>query len=191
MNLELVNTFAEKQSHYTGANNKRKWIITNPRNLESLLIKCNKKPAELARLLDTSYATTKRWLTLAGLWDIVKINSTSKGGGRKRTATEDRFGYLYADAAFDIRTDTGEIKRRFEHTVKAEIKIGRPLEDREIVHHIDLDKKNNDPSNLFVCSDNKHHRKIHGQLERLAGELVRLNIIGFDELEAKYYIKDR
>lgn len=190
MNEQLVATFAEKQTHYTGANNKRKWVIICVSQLHSLLSAHEYKPAQLAKTLEVSYATVKRWLTLAGLWDLAVIRKLNNKGGRKRTVTVDKFGYLYASAEHDILTDTGEIKRRFEHSVVAEAKVNRPLRDREVVHHIDLNKENNDPENLFVCEDNKQHRRLHGQLERLAGKLVQKGVVGFNEETKEYYIKE-
>ena len=44
------------------------------------------------------------------------------------------------------------------HRVLAENKLGRLLSDGEIVHHIDHDKSNNDPSNLEVVLNSEHSR---------------------------------
>lgn len=48
----------------------------------------------------------------------------------------------------------------YEHIVMAEEDIGRPLNEDEEVHHLDLDRSNNRPSNLIVLSK-KAHRKLH------------------------------
>jgi hypothetical protein len=48
---------------------------------------------------------------------------------------------------------------RHEHRVVAEQMIGRPLERGEIVHHIDGNKHNNDPSNLMVMTQDHHIRE--------------------------------
>ena len=44
------------------------------------------------------------------------------------------------------------------HRVIAEQMLGRPLEKGEIVHHIDGNKRNNDPSNLMVMTQSEHCR---------------------------------
>ena len=45
---------------------------------------------------------------------------------------------------------------RHEHRVVAEEKLGRPLRRGEVVHHIDGDIRNNDPSNLQVMTQSEH-----------------------------------
>ncbi len=45
---------------------------------------------------------------------------------------------------------------RHTHRVVAEQTIGRPLLKGEIVHHIDGNKRNNDPSNLKVMTQSEH-----------------------------------
>ena len=47
---------------------------------------------------------------------------------------------------------------RHTHRVVAERKLGRPLKAGEIVHHIDGNKRNNDPDNLMVMTQSEHCR---------------------------------
>jgi hypothetical protein len=64
-------------------------------------------------------------------------------------------------ARFDSVKSTTYRKRngRHEHRVVAEEMLGRPLEAGEIVHHIDGNKHNNDPSNLQVMTQSDHLRE--------------------------------
>lgn len=55
---------------------------------------------------------------------------------------------------------------RHEHRVVAEEVIGRPLQPGEVVHHIDGNKKNNDPSNLMVLPSQGDHARLHAELRR-------------------------
>lgn len=62
----------------------------------------------------------------------------------------DRLGYLrFRDS------------RKLFHRWVAEKKLGRKLLDTEVVHHIDRNKLNNHPSNLYVCRNQWHHFMIH------------------------------
>lgn len=53
---------------------------------------------------------------------------------------------------------------RHAHRVVAEEMLGRPLQRNEIVHHIDGNKHNNDPSNLQVMSQADHLRLHHAEM---------------------------
>lgn len=63
---------------------------------------------------------------------------------------------------------------RHEHRVVAEEMIGRPLMPNEIVHHLDGNKQNNNPSNLRVMTQSEHV-KLH--LDEMAK--ARLNQHGY------------
>jgi hypothetical protein len=52
-----------------------------------------------------------------------------------------------------------------EHRLVMEKKIGRRLRDGEVVHHVDGDTANNDPSNLELFSSHSEHMRVaHGTL---------------------------
>lgn len=62
----------------------------------------------------------------------------------------------------NARLGTGEGKSyektygRHTHRIVAEQKLGRSLKKGEVVHHIDGNKRNNDPSNLMVITQSEH-----------------------------------
>lgn len=72
----------------------------------------------------------------------------------RRKLSETRFG-----------TGKGEgylkLQGRHLHRTIAEQKIGRPLRQGEIVHHIDGNKRNNSPENLEVLENQREHFLIH------------------------------
>jgi uncharacterized C2H2 Zn-finger protein len=78
-----------------------------------------------------------------------------------------RIGREYADKIGDAQRHRGDgkgyVKRRgrHEHRIVAEESLGRALLSTEVVHHIDGNKQNNDPTNLAVMTQGEHMRE-HG-----------------------------
>lgn len=56
-----------------------------------------------------------------------------------------------------------------EHRIIATIKLGRPLKPGEVVHHIDGDKQNNSPENLFVFTSQGEHALWHKVYDKKRG----------------------
>jgi len=86
----------------------------------------------------------------------------------------DQWGYVM------VKTSSlpGAMAYTAQHVLVAEKTLGRPLIRGEVVHHIDGDKQNNDPDNLFVCN-RSIHRAVHRSLEVLACQLVRNGLLIF------------
>lgn len=53
----------------------------------------------------------------------------------------------------------------YEHVYEAELMLGRPLNNDEVVHHLDFDRSNNTWSNLLVLSRSMHS-KLHKWLNK-------------------------
>lgn len=56
-----------------------------------------------------------------------------------------------------------------EHVVVMEEKIGRFLYEKEIVHHINHIKHDNNIDNLYLCEDRKEHNRIHSGWKKIEG----------------------
>lgn len=115
---------------------------------------------------------------------INKVSSEIKVG----SAFTNSSGYLeiYVGNAFDKRQRRD--KYRLLHKLVAQVKKGDYLSEHELVHHIDGDKTNNHPNNLFICKSKAHHQDIHTDLESLSMSLVKAGIIKFNHETEKYYL---
>jgi hypothetical protein len=53
-----------------------------------------------------------------------------------------------------------------QHRIVMERMIGRKLKKNEVVHHIDENKKNNDPKNLLLFKNQSEHASYHIKLRK-------------------------
>jgi len=73
------------------------------------------------------------------------------------------------------RINTGS-ERVLEHVAIMEQKIGQSLKKGEIVHHIDLNKLNNDISNLWLFNNQKEHSLCHFSLRKCGFSLLNKKV---------------
>lgn len=67
-------------------------------------------------------------------------------------------------------------KRVLEHVWVMENHLGRKLQKKECVHHLDMNKENNDLSNLFLFKNQSDHQKCHISMEKCGFDLFNEKI---------------
>ena len=116
-----------------------------------------------------SQIRTKKYNNLVG-----KINKYKRG-----------YVEVYVKGSHKFRPNENWIR---EHIIVMENYLGRRLEKYEVVHHIDGDKHNNDISNLDLCTIDEHNN-CHAKSELIVFELYKKDIVGYDSINKKYFIK--
>ena len=76
----------------------------------------------------------------------------------------------------------------YEHRLMMQKHLNRNLNKNEIIHHIDLDKKNNILSNFWIFYSQRDHNKAHWGLNRLVKDLIEKRIIKFSNGE--YFLNE-
>lgn len=89
----------------------------------------------------------------------------SRGVAATSTERSSRRRETYISGGYEKYVEDG----RTVHREIAAKKLGRPLLPEEVVHHIDGDKRNNDPRNLRVCRTQAEHDAIHRRQGDLDG----------------------
>ena len=78
-----------------------------------------------------------------------------------------------------------------QHRYNMEQYLGRKLLKSEIVHHIDMDKTNNNISNLWLCTDSQH-KIAHNSFNRLCKLGMKESIqFSFNVETGNYYLKEK
>lgn len=85
--------------------------------------------------------------------------------------------------------ENGMSRRIMAHRDVMERQLGRSLRSDEIVHHIDLNVRNNEIDNLHLCDGVSGHMSVHRSLERLLPELLARGIVGFDKDQGIYVLR--
>lgn len=66
------------------------------------------------------------------------------------------------------RWDARAGQRYYQHRAIAEWRLGRPLRQKEVVHHANGDPKDNHPGNIWVFSSQRAHMLFEHYLKREA-----------------------
>lgn len=102
---------------------------------------------------------------LSEIWKGVNHSGFFKKGNKKekcinfKDGTQEANGYI-----MDLSPDHPFANKRgyvYQHRIIMEKKIGRFLSPEEVVHHIDKNKKNNEPENLYLFENIGAHTTFH------------------------------
>lgn len=148
--------------------------------------------AEIAAKYQTTQKVVWRAMGKMGIVSRPTIKREQRGpnnanwrGGRvlhaaaKRQAGErSAFGNGYWYVLQPDHPNASRIGYVAEHILVATRERGAPLQTGEMVHHIDMDKHNNEPTNLVIC-DPKQHGEYHNQLELIGASLLAAGLVTF------------
>jgi len=140
----------------------------------------NKAVIQIRRETGLGTNTIKRWFKFHEIIivnrDDLKGKSKENHPGWKGQKRNNGYKYVY----FPEHPNAGLAGYVSEHRMIASKIIGRKLTKKDIVHHIDGNRLNNNPSNLFI-TDNKGHSYAHASLMTIGYYLLKNNKITFKE----------
>ncbi len=128
--------------------------------------------------------TTKRVICLRMIdYSIPRRKPEGPNHGSWKGGRVNKMGYTSIWMPKHHRADhNGYVK---EHILVMENEFGRKLKKSEHVHHIDFDRKNNSPKNLWVCT-NKTHHIAEWTFMKLAKRLIESGVVFFDKRRGVY-----
>ena len=112
------------------------------------------------------------------------VNSSQWKGGKYI----DSGGYVLILVDNRHHKVTGWRRYKKEHTLVMEKYLSRKLKKNENIHHIDVNKQNNDINNLIIYTDEQDHKNMHKSLEKIGIDLLKLGLVIFDKKTRQYKI---
>jgi len=148
--------------------NYSKGIYSNKKWLEKRYVDKKMSLREIASICNVDFKTIDWWVKKFGFKKHPvgdrkgKMSANWKGGKSKS------YGYT-----------TVRINGRIfcEHRIIAATVLKRGLRKGEVVHHIDLNRKNNKPGNLYIFSSQKKHKAYHQALKYGYAKSLKSNLI--------------
>ena len=114
---------------------------------------------------------------------VVRSRAVRLGRGKWKRPLKDFRGYKVAR----IERGDGSLSRRIgEHRDVMERTLRRSLADVEVVHHINLKKRDNRIENLYLCADGAAHLRTHHSINGLIASLLERGSIRFNRDRGVY-----
>ncbi len=148
----------EKVSNYIKDENGQWWYVNRDKKYKAFERTCTCGKTEIVR--NITKTDVCKSCALTGLekneTHKSKIGESNKGKGK---GISNNHGYILISSPNHPNKDAyGYVP---EHRLVMEKMIGRYLTQEEIIHHIDGNKSNNKPSNLWVFKNRSDHTKHH------------------------------
>ena len=99
-----------------------------------------------------------------------RARTLGRTSARKNCSIRAGYTYIYLNQAYVP-----------QHRYVLEESLGRELAKSVCVHHINGDKQDNRPGNLYPFKDRSSHRNCHVSIELLVGPLLEIGAIEFDK----------
>jgi hypothetical protein len=152
------------------------------------LIHDGKTAVEIADLMDLNQETVRKFARTRNLVIVRHDQSLEKHPAWKGGTTCDRSGYILqrvyslGEHGYLIRANTRNDRNGYApvHRIVMHDKLGRALEENEVVDHIDGNVKNNHPDNLRLFQSNAEHLK-----ETLKGKIPNWTPEGFSRMNGR------
>lgn len=79
-------------------------------------------------------------------------------------------------------------KKKGKKTLTVETVVKKKANSKGQWHHVDCDRSNPHPNNMFWCEDAHQHNNLHNQLFQANAEMIKSGVLGFDWSDKKYFV---